>query len=135
MLQDTRSKRGHVTCKVYCKKCCRKEFHFLNIRGSFQRLFVRVLSLGSIGLFGKYRCVCCGTPRIGRFDIIRGRETRDASFGKSSWNPLNWWLERRDSWETVKRRQRFGRLFSRKRGGKNKPFPKAKRKSSRRRDH
>ena len=106
MLQDTRSKRSRVSCRVHCKKCCRKEYHFLNIEGRTQRFITRILTLGLIGVVGQYRCVCCGTARMGRFDIIRGRDQGDADFAPNKLNPLNWWFERRDSWDSAKRKSR-----------------------------
>jgi len=122
MLQASRTKRSRVTCKIHCKKCCRKEFHFLAIKGSFWRLLYRTLSLGLIGFFGLYRCVCCGTARMGRFDIVRGKSQKGADFSERSLNPFSWWFNRRDSWDHAQRRSRWSKMFRRssKRGGRKK---------------
>ena len=82
MLKVIDSKTTKATCKVYCKRCCRKEYHFLNVRGGINRFILKLVTLGTIGFFGQYRCVCCGTSRIGRFDIIRGRAQKEASLIK-----------------------------------------------------
>ncbi len=123
MLYDSHSKRSPVSCRVHCKKCCRKEYHFLNVRGKVSRFLTRVLTLGTIGIFGRYRCVCCGSARLGRFDIIRGRE-HDFQFSLSFLNPLNWWFKRRDSWDEVKRRERRWFTRSSRKRYKHKPFRK-----------
>ena len=121
MLQRPDSLRIAPTCKVHCKKCCRHEHHYLNIRGKFNRLFYRIVSLGTIGLYGHYRCICCGTGRLGRFDIIRGKDIALPSIG--SWlNPLNWWFKRRDSWAGAKRRKRRQSMFGKRKRRKEKPF-------------
>ncbi len=127
MLQEFDSHRTRATCKVHCKKCCRKEYHFLNVRGTVNRFFVKLLTLGLVGFVGQYRCVCCGTARIGRFDIIRGRQPRSSTFKATMWNPLNWWFDRRDSWDGIKRRKKLtGWVFgnSRHKKYRHKPFRK-----------
>lgn len=127
MLHDSEGNRTRPTCLVHCKKCCRKERHFLNIRGAGYRFIYKVITLGGIGLVGQYRCVCCGTPRIGRFDFVRGRESGRAP--KPS--RRSWWERRRDSWKGAQRRQWWSNLFrrsSRRRSKyKHKPFKKKRR--------
>ncbi len=126
MLHDSEGSRSKATCHVYCKKCCRKEYHFLNIRGAGYRLLCKLLTLGMIGFVGQYRCVCCGTPRIGRFDIIRGPEASKPAKSQPREGLLSRWSERRDSWKSAQRRKWWSNLFRRKsrRRKRHKPFKK-----------
>jgi hypothetical protein len=90
--------------RIWCKNCKRKDFHYLNIHPPLWRNSVKVLTLGIIGFFGVYRCVCCGKRRIGRFDILRGPERPKRSERKS-------WRSSHESWKHVQRREQIKKFF------------------------
>ena len=94
---------------IYCKNCQRKDLHYLAIHPSVLRYVIKVLSLGTIGFFGVYRCTCCGGKRIGRFDIFRGPDQPRRSGSKRQ--------PSRDSayrsWAWDRRRERVQRFWQR----------------------
>jgi hypothetical protein len=127
-----------VRSKIFCKNCKRRDFHYLDIRSTEIRLLVKAVTLGAIGLFGMYRCRCCGTRRIGRYDFLRGPEQPRKSNGilknlrpavgpstsfqwekrrqfvagiLRSLNPFSWIARRKESWKWVQRRERVRRFF------------------------
>ena len=106
------------------------EFHFLSLGSPHMETFLKVVTLGMIVWVGQYRCVCCGSARIGRFDGLRRKSQDRAANGSRqarSWNPIDWWLTYRDSWAGKQRRRDFSRWFSRTRSKnkyRHKPFRK-----------
>ena len=124
-----------IRSQIYCKNCKRRDFHYLNIKSTTTRIFVKTLSLGLIGFVGTYRCRCCGNKRIGRFDFVRGPENPKRSprvrlpkkndegfkaerrrYQRISFlqkiNPLSRYWARRNSWKSAQRRTRFKRYLA-----------------------
>jgi hypothetical protein len=105
------------------------EYHFLSMGSDDMQRFLAIVTLGTISWFGQYRCVCCGKARIGKIDGPRRKAEDRAANGKSSksWNPIDWWLNYRDSWEQKKRRHSVASRMRRSKSKKkyrHKPFRK-----------
>ena len=130
MLQKVKKRSRRKTPRLHCSKCCRMEYHFLSLGSPHMETFLKVMTLGLIVWVGQYRCVCCGSTRIGRFDGLRRKAMDRAANGlrstKSS-NPIDWWLNYRDSWAGKQRRRDLSRRFNRaksKNNRRHKPFRK-----------
>ncbi len=130
MLQQAKKRSRKNTPRLQCSKCCRMEYHFLSLGTPHMESFLKVLTFGTISWVGQYRCVCCGSSRFGRFDGLRTKAQDRAANGprkSASWNPIDWWLTYRDSWDGKRRRRNISRRFQRTKSKKKyryKPFRK-----------
>jgi hypothetical protein len=96
--------------KIYCKQCNRKDYHFLAIEPPIWAFCVKLMTLGTIMLYGPYRCCCCKTKRIGRFDFVRGRKAANGGqYERSSRS----WRDSGDSWRGAQRRLWIRNMLSR----------------------
>lgn len=129
MLQKANTYRKKKSPRLHCSKCCRMEYHHLCLGTDDMKRFLSIITLGTISWFGLYRCVCCGKGRIGKIDGLRRKMLDRASNGKktSNLNPIDLWLDYRDSWEQRQRRRnsadRMRRITSKK-SSDYKPFRK-----------
>lgn len=120
--------------QIWCKNCKRRDYHFLAIRGQGNRILYRIVTLGTIALFGFYRCRCCGTRRIGSVDLFRGPDRPDSErsqvHGSDSsgfrreqrklqivrflraLNPFRFSSSNDHGWNREKRRHRIRKYFS-----------------------
>ncbi len=96
--------------KIHCKKCCRVELHYLQAKQFKAYPLIVLFTLGAVFITGPFRCTCCGTPRLFRYDwFVRKQPVRS----KASWSPLKAWWDYRDSWRVARRRSRLKRFVAR----------------------
>ena len=55
---------------IYCFSCNRQEGHFIAAYSRFILILSLILSLGLYAIFGQYRCHCCSSPRMFRYDFL-----------------------------------------------------------------
>lgn len=110
-LPDLPGVRRTTGSKVFCKSCNRKDFHYLAIDPPLWGFCVKLMTLGFVGLFGPYRCVCCDKKRIGRFDLFRGRPRGDTTeYARRSFDTRG---NGRESWSGDIRRARLRKFLRR----------------------
>lgn len=76
---------------IYCFSCNRQESHFVSAYSRFILVLAIVLSLGLYVFFGQYRCHCCSSSRLFRYDFL---------------NPKYWYRKSQLRRDGVKKRRR-----------------------------
>lgn len=59
--------------RMFCFECNREENHNVTGYGRVSFSFLVGFTFGLVYLIGPYRCQCCGSRRLGRFDILNTR--------------------------------------------------------------
>lgn len=76
---------------IYCFSCNRQESHFVSAYSRFILILAVMLSLGLYVFFGQYRCHCCSSSRLMRYDFL---------------NPKYWYRKFQLRRDGVKKRRR-----------------------------
>ena len=76
---------------IYCFSCNRQESLFVSAYSRFILVLAIVLSLGLYVFFGQYRCHCCSSSRLFRYDFL---------------NPKYWYRKSQLRRDGVKKRRR-----------------------------
>lgn len=64
---------------IRCNRCCRMEQHYLLPARSPVFLLTVICTLGLVYLVGPFACICCGSRRLLRFNIINPEKTKPVS--------------------------------------------------------